>query len=103
MKEQIKQGSRVYFEREKRPYTVKACDGHYAICTKPFAAKKTVMYTIIDLKEGIRGTNNMVFNPYDYAVQEDIDKCLSDLSSPEECLEVSYRNRVPLDIVKVVN
>jgi hypothetical protein len=91
---------RVYFSREKRPYTVKACDNRYAICTKPFNPLKTVLYTIIDAEQGVRGTNNLVFNIYDYKKQEDIEECLKDLSGGE--VEVSHRNRVALDIVKVV-
>jgi hypothetical protein len=95
-------GSKVYFSREKRPYTVKACDERFAICTKPFNPRKTVLYTIIDAEQGVRGTNNLVFNIYNYAKQEDIDQCLRDLNNAEECVEVSHRNRVALDIVKVV-
>lgn len=95
----IKINDKVYFSTEKAPYTVKAFDGRYAICTKPYNFKKTVMYTIIDFKEAKRSTNNLVFNMYDYKVQEDIDECLKDLKSGE--IELSRRNSVDLDIIKV--
>jgi hypothetical protein len=54
-------GDKIKFKREKQRYTIQATDGRYLICTKPFNAKKTVIYTIVDLKEKIRGTDNLVF------------------------------------------
>lgn len=95
----IKVNDKVYFSSEKAPYTVKAFDGRYAICTKPYNFKKTVMYTIVDFKKDKRSTNNLVFNIYDYKVQKDIDQCLKDLRSGE--IELSRRNSVDLDIIKV--
>jgi len=89
-------GSRVKFEGEKGPYVVKARGERFAICTKPFNPKRTVIYTIIDFERDVRGTNNLIFNIYDYAVQKDVDACLRDLEAGE--VEVSYRNYVELDI-----
>lgn len=95
----IECGYKVFFESEKRPYTVRAYDERYVICTKPFNPKRTVLYTILDLKQQVRGTNNLVFNSYNYAIQEDIERCLKDL----QCgmIEVSHRNRIALDIKQV--
>jgi len=76
--EQLNVGDKVYFESEKKPYTIKACNNQFAICTKPFNLKKTVLYTIVDWKQGKRNENNMIFNPYDYMIQEDIEQCLKD-------------------------
>jgi hypothetical protein len=101
--QQIQIGSKIYFEREKRPYTVKAMDERYIIATKPFNARKTCLYTILDLHKGMRGPNNLVFNIYDYTKQEDIEECLRDLNNEEECVEISHRRSIPLDIVRVVN
>ena len=42
----FKQGQKVWFPGEKRPYTIRACDDRFAICTKPFNIKKTVLYTL---------------------------------------------------------
>jgi len=95
----IKVNDKVYFKSEKASYTVKAFDGRYAICTKPYNFKRTVMYTIVDFKEDIRSTNDLVFNIYDYKVQDDINKCLRDIKSGE--LKLSKRNSVKNDIVKV--
>ena len=88
-------GSKIKFSTDKRPYTVQASDNRYAVCTKPFNLRHTVLYTIVDLDQGIRGTENLIF-------------CMGFESKPlcEEALErlqngdseVSHKNRVPLDI-----
>ena len=99
-------GCKIYFAGERIGYTIKTCSKRYLICTKPYNPKKTVLYTIVDLKEEIRGTNNLVFNMYDYAKQKDIDKCMKDLISGEsdlDGLKISRRNRVPLQVVKILN
>jgi len=94
----IKVGDKIKFIPEKQKYTIKAKSDRYLICTKPFNLKKTVLYTIIDLQRFVRGTNNMIFNPYDYSVQEDIDECLVDLDYHNRGVEVTYRNCVKLDV-----
>jgi hypothetical protein len=90
-------GDKIKFRNEKQRFTVKAKSDRYLICTKPFNLQKTCLYTIIDLDRFERGTNDRVFNDYDYMLQDDIDRCLSDLESCD--VEVSYRNCVPLDVV----
>lgn len=91
---------KIYFEEEKRPYKVRAYDGQYAICTKPYNFRKnTVFYTIVDFKNKIRGTDNMVFSIYDYYSDEDCQSALKDLISGE--LSIG-RNRIPLKIVKIL-
>ena len=89
-------GDKIKFKSEKQRYTIKAKSDRYLICTKPFNLQKTVLYTIIDAEENIRGTNYLIFNCYDYAKDEDIQDCLSDLISGK--LEISRRNRIELDI-----
>jgi hypothetical protein len=54
-------GTRIYFAEEKQPYRVKARSKRFLVCTKPFNVRKTVIYTIVDLKEGVRGPENLVF------------------------------------------
>lgn len=95
-------GDKVYFKTEKRPYVVKATNESFTICTKPFNLQHTCLYTIIDWQKMRRNRNNMVFNPYDYMLQDDIDQCLKDLSDPNHVCEISHRGEVDLDIVKVV-
>jgi hypothetical protein len=92
----LQTNSKILFTGEKMAYTVKACNERYAICTKPFNLKKTVLYTIVDLEQGVRGTNDFVFNPYDFKSQEDIEQCLRDLVNGS--VGISRRNSVPLAI-----
>ncbi|WPV66305.1 hypothetical protein [Chitinophaga sp. LS1] len=94
-------GDKIIFAPWKRAYTIKARNERFIICTQPFNFHHTVFYTIIDMERGVMGPNNLVFNMYDYAKQEDIDQCLLDLINPEETVEVSYRKSVALDIVSV--
>ena len=89
-------GQKVKFASERNRYTVQAGDGRYLICTKPFKARETVMYTIVDLEEGIRGTVDLVFNVYDFAAKAGCRQCLKDLQSGD--VGISHRNRVELDI-----
>ncbi|MCT7371886.1 hypothetical protein [Mycolicibacterium llatzerense] len=57
-------GMKIRFGEEKSAYTVQAIagDGRYLVCTKPFNLRKTVLYTVVDLAKGIRGTDNRVFD-----------------------------------------
>lgn len=92
---QFKVGQKIKFAKEKRPYTVRACDERFAICTKPFNTQKTVMYTIIDLQRGVRGTEGLVFC-MGFENDEACNEALQRLQSGES--EVSYRNFIELDI-----
>ena len=99
----LKVGDKIKFKSEKQRYTVKAKSDRYLICTKPFNPQKTVLYTIVDLKRLVRGPNNLVFNMYDYTVQEDIDECLKKLvgdkkNNDMDALEVSHRHGIQLDV-----
>ena len=93
-------GQKIWFEEEKHPYTIRACDDRYLVCTKPFnLRKKTVMYTMVDLHENIRGTDGYAIGPYDYYNQADCDSYLKELQNGE--IEISSRNRISLNIKKV--
>ena len=107
-----KVGDKIRFAEEKRPYVVRACDERFLVCTKPFNLRpKTVMYTIVDLVEGIRGTDGYAIGPYDYYEQEDCDAYLKELQQSAkyadedgvihiiEGAHISYRNRIELNIV----
>ncbi|WP_175867879.1 hypothetical protein [Burkholderia diffusa] len=95
-------GSRVYFEGERMPYTVQARDDYFLICTKPFAARRTYIYSIVDIKRGERGPDNMIFGRSGgYGSRVDCEEALRDLADPASPLEVSRRNCVPLKISKV--
>lgn len=91
-------GDKIWFAAEKRPYKVMACDERFVVCTKPMNALRTVLYTIIDLQNGIRGTENLIF----CLGFEDIEHCNDALKRLQSGgSEVSYRNRIDLDIVKI--
>ena len=91
-------GDRIWFKREKRPYRVRACDNRFVICTKPMNALKTVLYTIIDLHKNIRGTENLIFC-MGFETDKSCQEALERLQCGES--EVSYRNRIELDIVRI--
>ena len=100
--ESFKVGDKVKFRREKQKYTVMACDNRFLICTKPFNARKTVLYTIVDLKEKIRGTENLVFGA-GAETKKQCEEMLERLTNEKSktCdfkTEISHRNRVDLDI-----
>lgn len=88
-------GDKIKFKSEKQRYTVMACNDRFAVCTKPFNAKKTVIYSIIDFENKIRGTENLVFC-MGFETKELCEDALERLAKEES--EVSYRNRVELDI-----
>lgn len=97
---EIKQGSKLWFAELKGQYEVRLYDGiRYAICTQPLNFRRTVMYTIIDFQMEIRGTNDLVFNMYDYKKDEDISKCMEDLQLGK--IEISHRNRCGINITKI--
>lgn len=54
-------GSKIWFIEERQGYTVRATGKQYLILTKPFNPKKTVLYTILDVEQMIRGRENLIF------------------------------------------
>lgn len=91
----VEVGDKVYVPNEKRPYRVRARDERFIICTKPYNPKRMVRYFIVDLKEKVRGPDNMVFCS-GYETDEDCAERLKELQSGE--IEVSRRRHVDLDI-----
>lgn len=96
-----KVGDLIKFFEEKQRYTVQAAGKRYLVCTKPFNPKKTVLYTIVDLEDKWRSTNDLVFNSYDYETPEGCALCLRDLERNK--VGLSRRNRVPLLIEEKEN
>lgn len=91
-------GDKVKFRSERQRYTVQAANDRYAICTKPFNPKRTVMYTIIDFDRDDRGTENLIFC-MGFETRELCEEALARLSRGET--EVSWRNYRDLDIESV--
>ncbi len=101
-------GDRVKFYKTKF-YTVRASNKFFAVCTQPlnmitrlggkkYKHEKTVLYTIIDWNERIRGTENLIFG-FGAETDEDCKEMLARLTNGDS--EVSHRNRVDLDIEKI--
>ena len=89
----IKVGNRIKFAEEKQRYTVQARSDNFIICTKPFNPRRTVIYTIIDIAQGLRNRDNLVFG-FGYETREDCEQNIAWLESGE--MELSHRR--PLDI-----
>jgi len=89
--------TRLWFDDEKKPYKVKAANERYAVCTKPFNLHHTVIYTIIDIFNGIRGTEDLVFCA-GFETTTLCEEALLRLISGES--EISRRNNIPLNIVR---
>lgn len=53
-------GDKVAFLGEKQRYTVRAVstDNRWAVCNKPFNARRTFIYSVVDLVEQLRGVDN---------------------------------------------
>lgn len=91
----LKVGQRVKFEEERQAYTVMAANDRFAVCTKPFNLKHTVLYSIVDMRDRIRGTENLIFC-LGFGTKEECSEALQRITSGES--EISSRNRIPLRI-----
>jgi hypothetical protein len=89
----VEVGDKVYTPFEQNPYTVRARDDRYIICTRPH--RNTVLYFIIDLKRKWRAPDNMVFCS-GYETNEDCQERLRELQCGE--LGLSQRMGIRLDI-----
>lgn len=90
-------GAKIWFAHEKQAYTVRASNVAFCVLTKPFNARRTVLYTIIDWEQGIRGPEDLIFGmgaETDRQCQEMLERLTNGKS------EVSGRREVKLEIVK---
>jgi len=90
-------GMRIWFEGESKPYRVRAFNESFIICTKPFNPKRTVLYTVVDRRNKIRGTENLVFG-FGAETDDQCEEMLQRVSTGET--EISHRNRVPLVVIR---
>lgn len=98
----LHEGDRVWFASEKLPYKVQAVsdDGRWAVCTKPFAARHTVIYSVLDLEQSLRGVDNSIGNCLGYDTPEECKSSLALIVSGE--FEFSSRRKpIPLDIHRI--
>lgn len=94
-------GDKVRFDNDRMPFYVRAVspDGRWVICTRPFPLRNTVLYTIIDFDNGVRGPDDLVFT-FGYENDEDIADNMQRLINGE--MEVSVRHDTPLFISHVI-
>jgi len=102
-------GDKIKFAEHKRPFTIKACNDRWLICTKPFNPKKTFIYTIVDLLNNLRGPDNY-YCKFDYDNIEQANLALIELDTPisedsysrapytQHELEISGKRRIALNI-----
>jgi hypothetical protein len=95
----VEVGSRIRFHGEKQAYTVKASNRFYSVCTKPFNARKTVIYTIVDWYNQIRGVENLIFG-FGAETDEQCADMLNRLTNGDS--DISSRNWCKLDIEKLI-
>ena len=126
---ELTKGMKVFFIGEKAPMEVKAVSENFAICTRDLHRwydadllkhrvemsaymsfteayndlKNEKIYTIIDLKNNIRGPHNMVFSSFDFKKQKEINYLLYALEIGE--VEISKRNQCDynLDFERTLN
>ena len=89
-------GSEVRFAEERKPYTIRAMSERFVICTRPIRhhGETTVLYSIIDTEEMMRGPNDLVLNCYDYAADDGCRESLAALIADE--IQLSRRHSIPL-------
>jgi hypothetical protein len=92
-------GDRITFAEEKRAYTIRAKSTRFLVCTKPHFG--TVLYTIVDLWERVRGTDGFVLG-LGYETPRDCRKALVWFREAvrDEGHSISHRNRIPLKVMK---
>lgn len=97
MIKEFRKDQKIWFANEKRPYKVRAFNERYAICTKPFNLRQTIFYSIIDIKENVRSTENLVFG-YGFETDMECEEALERLIKGVS--ELSRRNKIELDVLK---
>lgn len=90
-------GAKLWFEGDVQGFTVRASNVAFAVCTKPFNARKTVLYTIVDWEQGIRGRENLIFGMGAETDQE-CEEMLERLTNGES--EVSDRHHTEIKLMK---
>lgn len=102
---QAKVDDRVRFAGERRAYTIQARGERYLVCTKPFALRNAVIYTVVDLRHRVRGTEDLAFG-LGAGTREECEDMLARLEGRDPHIgfttEVSHRNRVNLEVTAVL-
>lgn len=114
-------GSKIRFSEDPLPYSVMASDERYMVCTRKLNRRKDAdilwkevevnaflsfseaynslkndpVYTIVDLEESIRGTENLIFG-MGFGSKKKCREAITRLRNNES--EISYKNRISLNI-----
>lgn len=92
-------GDKIKMCSERQRYTVQGFNDRFVIATKPFNARRTYLYTMIDREKRIRGPLNTIFGlPCDVDSPEgaaDLLDWIEDDGGPD-VWHVSYRRKMPL-------
>lgn len=94
-------GDRIRFAEEVQAYTIQARSARYLVCTKPFNPKKTVLYTIVDLHNHVRGPENLVFGAGAETPQQ-CEQMVERLSDDVHPSQISHRNNVAVKVVALL-
>jgi hypothetical protein len=101
----VKVGDKIKMDGEKQRYTVQGVRDRFVLATRPFKAKRTYLYTLIDTRDYVRGPLNSIFDIF------------NDVDSPEgatqlfDCIEaeggwevwhVSHRHCKALSAAEIV-
>lgn len=88
-----KVGDKIKFKTEKQRYTIMACDERFIIAQKPFNPRRTFMYTLIDLKEKERSSDNY-YCRFDYTDHKECEEALKMLNETAERDERNKKSEV---------
>lgn len=92
----MKISDKIKMEGERQRYTVQALDKRFMIITKPFNARKTYLYSIVDLERKVRGRDNLVFGfIHDYNTKLGSKEAIKWLNNGK--MEISYRHYKKLE------
>lgn len=96
-------GDSVQFRESRRWWKVRAVSERFVILTSPFNLRRTVLYSIIDWRRGVRGPDDHY--GVGYETDEEIAEALRRLRLPEHAdgwIEVSWRaHSIRVDITRI--
>jgi len=90
-------GDRIKFVSEHNSYEIQAVstDGRWVVATKPFNLRNTVIYTLIDTVNQLRGVDDSLGNSLGYETRADCEESLKLIQSG--MFGYSYRRR-PMEL-----
>jgi hypothetical protein len=79
----IQPGDKLTFSDERQSYTVQAVSSNrrWVVATRPFKARDTVLYTVVDFQEELRGVDNC--HGLGYETREDCERAAGMFESGE--------------------